>query len=969
MMRPLRYTLICLCALLLLSCSAPREASRSAQTIAHAAASDEDVDAALQRAATAALGTRDGSIIVLDPQTGRVRAIVNARVAFEEAMPPGSAIKPFTALAGLRAGLIDENSRVLCRTTYRRDDFETRCSHLKLNPPFDPVHALAYSCNYYFSKLGEKLNAASFDATLAGFGFGARTGSDDEREATGALPHGEWRVPYALGFGDQMLVTPAQLITAYAALFNGGHLYVPQRAASQNFIKQERAAPDITLAPAHRALLLEGLRGAVAYGTAVHAGLNRFPQIVFGKTGTSLPRDDFRTHGWFVGFAADRHKTQSAEGDSSASHSSERYSSENLSPASMRLAVLVFLKRARGAECANLARNIFAAYARHTTTQSDARASGSEKLKSSIGAEDTADTFQPRASTPTAATSTVRVRLVREETTHALSLDEYVFGVLAAEASTENNLEALKAQAIVSRTYALKNMNRHARDGYDFCNNTHCQRYLSVMDESARADFYAKVHRAIKETAGEVLRDESGRIADAYFSASCGGMTANIGTLWGKTPAPAYLRGVPDEYCAGAPERNWTNVISRAELSKALRGDARSDVGARLADVRVVRHDATGRAETIALEGERRRTLRGWDFKIIVGRYLGWDVLKSSRFDVARAGENFVFRGSGFGHGLGLCQTGARAMAVRGASYRQILNRYLPGTRVGSFDADVRKTLKDQSNVNSEGGELSEAEKSPVKIVPAAYLSNNERACNYGATRFQHAAFAHRNASPRLILSGENFRVSYTTRAARRDVEDALRVLEAARADLFKRLEFASVNTREVPKLEVFVHETTGDFVAATNQPVWVAAVTTRGTRIEVQPLATLRRRGIFASTLRHEYAHAIIDALGRARAPRWLCEGLAIYFAGEGASLNRGVRAFELSLDELERRLTQQSASAQGMRALYAAAYRAVAALIRREGEASAWRRVVHYKSEQALSACPLPHIKLAYARELILT
>ncbi|MGI8654480.1 MAG: SpoIID/LytB domain-containing protein [Pyrinomonadaceae bacterium] len=928
------------------SCSAPREASESAPTIAHAAASDEEVDAALQRAATAALGTRDGSIIVLDPQTGRVRAIVNARVAFEEAIPPGSAIKPFTALAGLRAGLIDENSRVLCRTTYRRDDFETRCSHLKLNPPFDPVHALAYSCNYYFSKLGEKLNAESFDATLAGFGFGARTGSDDEREATGALPRGEWRVPYALGFGDQMLVTPAQLITAYAALFNGGHLYVPQRAASQNFIKQERAAPDMILAPAHRALLLEGLRGAVAYGTAVHAGLNGFPQIVFGKTGTSLPRDDFRTHGWFVGFAADRHKTENAEGDSSESNSSESGSSENLSPSSMRLAVLVFLKRAHGAECANLARNIFATYAHAATPHTDAQIPGDEESESTIGARAASDASQAQASTDSATTSTVRVRLVREETTRALSLDEYVFGVLAAEASTENNLEALKAQAVVSRTYALKNMNRHARDGYDFCNNTHCQRYVSVRDETARPDFYAAVRRAIKETAGEVLRDESGRVADAYFSASCGGITANIGTLWGKTPAPAYLRGVPDEYCATLPERNWTNVISRAELSKALRGDARSDVGARLTDVRVVRHDATGRAETIALEGERRRTLRGWDFKIIVGRYLGWNVLKSSRFDVSRAGENFVFRGSGFGHGLGLCQTGARAMAVRGASYRQILNRYLPGTRMGSFDADVKRTVKDQSNANSESGEWSEAEKPSVKIVPAAYPSNNERACDYEAIRFQNIAFAHRNASAgRLILSSENFQVSFTKQEVRRDAGEALRVLEAARVDLSARLKLANVGAREVPKLELFVHETAGDFVAATNQPVWVAAVTRAG-RIEVQPLDVLRRRGVFASTLRHEYAHAVIESLSRGRAPHWFAEGLAIYFAGEGASVNRGARVVDLSPEELEGKLAQPAASAQETRALYAAAYRQVMALVRREGEASVWRRIAQYRS-----------------------
>ena len=82
----------------------------------------------------------------------------------------------------------------------------------------------------------------------------------------------------------------------------------------------------------------------------------------------------------------------------------------------------------------------------------------------------------------------------------------------------------------------------------------------------------------------------------------------------------------------------------------------------------------------------RRRTpkiVRGWDFKIIVGRVLGWNLLKSSRFEVSRSGANFVFRGSGFGHGLGLCQEGAHVMAARGASYQRILEKYFPGTRVG----------------------------------------------------------------------------------------------------------------------------------------------------------------------------------------------------------------------------------------------------------------------------------------------
>ena len=102
------------------------------------------------------------------------------------------------------------------------------------------------------------------------------------------------------------------------------------------------------------------------------------------------------------------------------------------------------------------------------------------------------------------------------------------------------------------------------------------------------------------------------------------------------------------------PHHKWTDVISSAQLLKALRSDARTDVGARLDNVVVTRRDATGRAQLITLDGERPRTVSGWDLKIIVGRALGWNRLKSSRFEIERSGSDFIFRGSGFGHCLGL---------------------------------------------------------------------------------------------------------------------------------------------------------------------------------------------------------------------------------------------------------------------------------------------------------------------------
>ena len=201
--------------------------------------------------------------------------------------------------------------------------------------------------------------------------------------------------------------------------------------------------------------------------------------------------------------------------------------------------------------------------------------------------------------------------------------------MLAAEASIEDEYEALKAQAVVSRTFALKNLRRHARDGYDLCGSTHCQRYVTVKDEKRTGRVLRTLRRALRETAGEELRERGGRLAEAYFSASCGGVTANLTSLWG-VPAPSYLRGARDEHCAVMPNHSWTDTIPAAHLLKALRNDARSDVGARLNHVSVIKRDGQDAPKQSRLKRAPPH-VAGLGFKIIVGRTLGWSVLKSSR--------------------------------------------------------------------------------------------------------------------------------------------------------------------------------------------------------------------------------------------------------------------------------------------------------------------------------------------------
>jgi stage II sporulation protein D len=860
----------------------------------------DNIDQRLQRAATLALGDRRGAVIVMDPQTGRVRAVVNPELAFAKDFPLGSAIKPFTALAALRSGVIDEDSRTLCHEKYSHHAFQTTCSHPRDLPPLNPTEAIAYSCNYYFSTVGERLTEASFTSTLREFGFGRKSGINAGGESIGQLQRNDWLPQNAIGEGNYLQATPIQVINAYVALVNGGRLFTPRLASPTGFVSSVQA--NLEIKDRDRNLVITGMRGAVRYGSAEKANLYSLPAFVFGKTGTATEINGFRTHGWFVGFSSPPTDTENPDSEAT--------------PEKINLAVLVFLTKGHGFEAAQLARPIFAEYGRVGETRERGDADTRARAEEATSSGDS-----PRLTNPAPSRQSVRVRLVRENITRTVAFEDYVRGVVAAEGSMEKEPEALKALAIAVRTYAYKNLDRHARDGYDFCTSTHCQRYRPLdLDPSGYVS--PLIIEAVEATRGEMLRSEDNELADSYFSASCGGATANLATLWGGS-APPYLRGVRDEYCGGEAHHSWTDVISQTQLLKALQTDPRTNVGERLVNLSVLRTDASGRAELIAVEGNRRVTVKGWDFKIIVGRALGWNLLKSSRFEIVRSGLNFVFRGSGFGHGLGLCQEGAHIMAERGANYRQILAKYFPTTQVtNEFRRLVSADLmwgRDEIGVENE----------------------TEWPSSQTALARVWGGFDQEWRASRKTLTSEDFRINYPSTTDQREVEVLLSFLQSSRKSLIARVAAAKVPV-QFPAIEIFINETTGDFVGRTGLPYWAAAAT-RGNKIELQPLAALKRRRILETTLRHELVHTMVDIVSRERAPRWLAEGLAIHISGEGPLVARYEPRPRMAVEEITKQLgySQSMMSSEDMRKLYAAAYGEVRRLIKNEGEANVWRRL----------------------------
>jgi stage II sporulation protein D len=250
-----------------------------------------------------------------------------------------------------------------------------------------------------------------------------------------------------------------------------------------------------------------------------------------------------------------------------------------------------------------------------------------------------------------------------------IDVDQYLQGVVPLESPPSWPAAALEAQAIVARTFALGR--RSLSRPYDVQANDSDQHWGGVEAEHPAST------AAVAATRGRTL-SYAGGPASAFYSSCCGGHTADSGSAWGGVALP-YLRGVADPYCTPAPDYRWTRSVP---LDRALAAFG-ARTGGTLVGTALGEPDPSGRPRTVSLLGTAEATIPVAEFRRALGSDLVRSLwLRSVRIDTAQAAPRLVIEGSGHGHGVGLCQWGARFFASAGGSAAAILAFYFPGTSV-----------------------------------------------------------------------------------------------------------------------------------------------------------------------------------------------------------------------------------------------------------------------------------------------
>ncbi|MFP4135007.1 MAG: SpoIID/LytB domain-containing protein [Halothece sp.] len=265
-----------------------------------------------------------------------------------------------------------------------------------------------------------------------------------------------------------------------------------------------------------------------------------------------------------------------------------------------------------------------------------------------------------------------KVRLVNRNSNltviNKVDLEDYLYSVVGAEMPASWPLEALKAQAVAARSYALHKQKQSGSQLYDVESTTASQVYKGVSSETERT------YQAVNSTQGEIL-EHNGDVILAVFHSSSGGHTENVEDVW-SSPLP-YLRGVAD-YDQTAPVYQWQTSFSPTEMGRRL------EVG-KVKELIPQQASPQGRITRLKVVGDRAtKTFSGNEFRKALN-------LRSTLFQVNKNGSQFFISGRGFGHGVGLSQWGSHYLAQEGANYRQILGHYYRQVKLAKLEGQFAR--------------------------------------------------------------------------------------------------------------------------------------------------------------------------------------------------------------------------------------------------------------------------------------
>ena len=277
--------------------------------------------------------------------------------------------------------------------------------------------------------------------------------------------------------------------------------------------------------------------------------------------------------------------------------------------------------------------------------------------------------------------STIKLYHTKTKQVEEIPLDEYIYGTVSAEMPANFELEALKAQAVVSRTYTLYQIINGNKDhnGTEVCDDSNCcqawiskEDRLAKWDEDERDSNWEKIVKAANETAGMIITYDNEPI-NAFFHSNSGGTTEVVSNVWGGKDLP-YLQSVETSGETDYSQYNSEVKLTKDELINKLK-EKYQDIEINWDDadcIKIIQYTDSGRVKTIKFGNKE---IAGTEARTLLG-------LKSTNFSFKIDGDNVIFSVVGYGHGVGMSQTGADSMAKSGSNYEEIIKHFYTGVEV-----------------------------------------------------------------------------------------------------------------------------------------------------------------------------------------------------------------------------------------------------------------------------------------------